>query len=85
MPSILIPKSYTAENHQEFNARSFEEKGASIVILEKDLGENKLKNTVYNLINDNNKLNQMTKSSKKIGIRDAAEKIVDQIDLLLKR
>lgn len=85
IPSILIPKSYTAENHQEFNARSFEEKGASIVILEKDLKDNILKDQVYNLINDNNKLNQMSKSSKELGIRDAAEKIVDEIDLLLKK
>ena len=85
IPSILIPKGYTAENHQEFNARSFEEKGASIVILEKDLGKNILKDQVYKIINDNNKLNQMRKTSKKLGIRDAAEKIVDQIDLLLKK
>lgn len=85
IPSILIPKSYTAENHQEFNARSFEEKGASIVILEKDLKDNILKDQVYNLINDNNKLKKMTKNSKKLGNRDAAEKIVDEIDSLLKR
>ncbi len=26
VPSILIPKSYTAENHQEYNARAFEKK-----------------------------------------------------------
>ena len=85
IPSILIPKGYTAENHQEFNARSFEEKGASIVILEKELGKNILKDQVYKIINDNNKLNKMRKTSKKLGIRDAAEKIVDQIDLLLKK
>lgn len=85
VPSILIPKAYTAENHQEFNARSFEEKGASIVILEKELDETKLKDIVYDLINDNTRLNQMTENSRKIGKRDAGEKIVDQIDLLLKR
>ncbi len=84
IPSILVPKAYTAENHQEFNARSFEEKGASIVILEKDLRDNILKDQVYSLINDKNKLNEMSKSSKRLGIRDAAEKIVDEIDLLLK-
>lgn len=84
IPSILVPKGYTAENHQEFNARSFEEKGASIVILEKDLKDNILKNQVYYLINDKNKLNQMSKNSRKLGIRDAAEKIVDEIDSLLK-
>ena len=84
IPSILIPKGYTAENHQEFNARSFEKKGASIVILEKDLEDNILKEKVYNLIKDKNKLSQMSKNSRKLGIRDAAGKIVDEIDSLLK-
>lgn len=85
VPSILIPKAYTAENHQEFNARAFEEKGASLVILEKKLEDNKLKDTVYNLLKNKNKLDDMAKSSKEIGRRDAAQKIVEQIDILLKR
>ena len=28
--SILIPKAYTTENHQEYNARSYLKKGASV-------------------------------------------------------
>ena len=34
VPNVLIPKGYTAENHQEYNAKSFEASGASVVILE---------------------------------------------------
>ena len=34
VPSIIIPKAYTAENHQEYNARAIEEKEAGVMILE---------------------------------------------------
>ncbi len=83
VPSILIPKAYTAENHQEYNARSFEKKGASILILEKDLGEIKLKDEIYKLIKNKEKLSGMGKKAREIGKRDAAEKIVKEIQLLL--
>ena len=52
VPAILIPKAYTAENHQEYNARAFEEKGAAKVILEKDLNGYKLNEIINNIIKD---------------------------------
>ena len=85
IPSILIPKAYTAENHQEYNARTFEENGASIMILEKDLSYEKLKSTINSLINDGNKLKKMSENSKKMGKIDAAGLIVDQLMSILKK
>lgn len=83
VPSILVPKSYTAENHQEYNARSFEEQNAAIVILEKELTDKKLSSTIYGLVEDKNRLRDMKNNSRKMGKRDAAEKIVEQINILL--
>lgn len=80
IPSILIPKAYTAENHQEYNARSFEEKDAAIVILEKDLDGEKLKKEILNLLNDKKKLEEMSKMSKKLGKTDAAHEIYGIIE-----
>ncbi|WP_333657532.1 undecaprenyldiphospho-muramoylpentapeptide beta-N-acetylglucosaminyltransferase, partial [Tissierella praeacuta] len=77
VPSILIPKSYTAENHQEFNARAFENKGASILVLEKDIRGNILNDIIYDLIKDKNRLEEMAKNSKKLGKIDASEKIFE--------
>jgi UDP-N-acetylglucosamine--N-acetylmuramyl-(pentapeptide) pyrophosphoryl-undecaprenol N-acetylglucosamine transferase len=85
VPSILIPKAYTAENHQEFNARAFEDKGASIVILEKDLINTRLNDTVYDLIKDKNKLSNMAMESKSLGKINASKKIIDEIQFLLER
>lgn len=37
LASILIPYPHAADNHQEYNARALEDKGAAKVILDKDL------------------------------------------------
>ena len=84
VPSILIPKAYTAENHQEYNARAFEEKGASFVILEKDLTGENLNEIINKIIKDKNRLMEMSQNSKKIGKVDAVEKIVNIVDKLVR-
>ncbi|EEB35468.1 glycosyltransferase family 28 C-terminal domain protein [Anaerococcus hydrogenalis DSM 7454] len=50
--SILIPKAYTTENHQEYNARTYLEKGASSMILEKDLTGEVLYKNIVDIIDD---------------------------------
>jgi UDP-N-acetylglucosamine--N-acetylmuramyl-(pentapeptide) pyrophosphoryl-undecaprenol N-acetylglucosamine transferase len=82
VPSILIPKSYTAENHQEYNARAFEEKGASILVLEKDLKDDTLYDIVYKIINNKKELEVMRKHSKELGKIHAAEKIYELVNML---
>lgn len=58
-PAILIPKAYTAENHQEHNARSLESKGGAIVILEKNFSGEKLHHEVMGLMENQNLLKEM--------------------------
>ena len=83
LPSILIPKSYTSENHQEYNARAFENAGASIVILEKDLTGEVLYQTIYNLVQDKQKLRTMSINSKKMGNKDATKLIIEIINEMI--
>ena len=80
VPSILIPKSYTAENHQEYNANAFRDSGASIVILEKDLNSEKFNNIVLELLNNEEKLQDMGISSRRMGKIDASNNIMKIID-----
>ncbi len=84
VPSILIPKAYTAENHQEYNARAFEKQGASIVILEKDLNGDYLKSNLESLLNNKDKLREMSKNSKCLGKIDSTKLIIDEIDKIIK-
>lgn len=78
-PSILIPKAYTAENHQEFNANAMEALGASITIKEKDLAANVLYERINDLLEDRNKLLEMEKQSKKAAKTNALESIYKEI------
>lgn len=84
VPSILTPKGYTAENHQEYNAKAFKEKGASYLILEKDLSGRVLYEAIDEIISDKKKLNDMEKKSKVLGKPNATEKIVDIIEEIIK-
>jgi len=83
-PSIVIPKAYTAENHQEFNAKSIEKKDAGIAILEKQLTYKKLEDTIFKILGDREKLAQMGKNSGKIGNSKAIDNIYEEIMEVLK-
>ena len=78
-PSIIIPKAYTAENHQEYNAKSVESKGACIAILEKNLTPETLNETVYKLLGDRDLLLDMSNASKEIGKPEAIDIIYKEV------
>ena len=78
-PSIIIPKAYTAENHQEYNAKSIESQGAGIAILEKDLTPERLNEVVFKLLGDRELLIDMSSSSKSIGKPQAIDLIYNEI------
>lgn len=82
-PSIIVPKSYTTDNHQEFNARALEKNGAGVMVLEKDLNGEMLNDLIMNLLSNKKKLNVMAENSKKLGKVDATEKILSIINGLL--
>lgn len=73
--SIIIPKAYTAENHQEYNARSISNNGAGVCILESELTPELLNNTLFEILNNDKKLKSMESNSKKIGKPDAVDDI----------
>lgn len=80
--SILIPYPYSADNHQEKNARWVEKCGGAIVILDSDIGE-KLADEVITLAEDSEKRNSIASHSKEIGKPGALENIIREVDDLL--
>lgn len=78
-PSILIPKAYTAENHQEYNARALENRGAAIVIKEGQLKGKDLFKKIENILNNKNKLQAMKKASLDASKKNATDSIYDMI------
>ena len=84
LPSILVPKTYTADNHQEFNARAFEDAGASLVILEKDLTGSSLDQAISTIIDDQEKMQKMGKCAKILSKPNSTKEIVENIFRLLR-
>jgi UDP-N-acetylglucosamine--N-acetylmuramyl-(pentapeptide) pyrophosphoryl-undecaprenol N-acetylglucosamine transferase len=75
-PSVLIPYPFAAAGHQEFNARSLEEAGAAVCLLESELTPRKFKEALTELLSNPSRLREMAKAAKRLGRPDAADSIV---------
>lgn len=73
--SILIPSPNVVRNHQEQNARAFEKKQAAVVILEDDLTSDVLYDKIIDMIHDPVGLSAMGEDVKRLGEREALEKL----------
>lgn len=78
-PSILIPKAYTTENHQQYNAQTYVDNGASLMILEKDLNGVVLKDKIMSIISDKEKMKMMGENAGKLADESATDKIYKEI------
>lgn len=74
-PSILIPKAYTAENHQEYNARALEKRGAAVVIKENELNPEQLYSSIQEILTNRETLKSMEKASKDASKKQASDLI----------
>lgn len=81
--SILIPSPNVTENHQYYNAKTYSDIGAAVLIEEKDLDGEKLYETVRTLLLDRSLLRKMEKAAKTLAKPNAAEKICDGLEELL--
>lgn len=85
IPSILIPSPYVTDNHQEKNARALSENGAARLLLEKDLTGPKLVETIDHILGNEEKLADMKKAAKKLGIPDSAQRLYRLMEELAKK
>ncbi len=85
VPSILVPYPYATANHQEFNARAVEAKGAAKVILDKELTAESVLEVIERLLLHEQELEQMRQAAKALGKPGAAATIAKQaLDLIKK-
>ncbi|MDR1410406.1 MAG: undecaprenyldiphospho-muramoylpentapeptide beta-N-acetylglucosaminyltransferase [Oscillospiraceae bacterium] len=78
-PSVLIPSPYVAENHQYHNAMALVDKGAALLIAEKDLDSGSLVHELDALLSDPERLARMATAAKAMAIPGAAETIAKTI------
>ncbi len=83
-PTILIPSPNVKDNHQEYNARSMEKMGAGIVMLESELHETMVLDTINDLKNNPEKLDAIRKNCENLPGKDALEIIVENLESIVK-
>ncbi|MBQ8300750.1 MAG: glycosyltransferase, partial [Clostridia bacterium] len=76
-PSILIPSPNVVRNHQEQNAREFENKNAAALIVEKDLTSDALYDKIMSMVSDEKQLKEMSENLKSLARTDALERIYE--------
>jgi len=83
LPSILVPYPFAADDHQYHNARALEEVGGAVIIADRELSGVRLKEKVRELVADPERLKRMSEKLKRVAAADAAERIVDDIEVFL--
>lgn len=81
---ILVPSPNVAEDHQTKNAMALVEKNAAILIKDSKAIE-ELIPTAMNLINTEEKLNELKKNIKTLALPDADEAIIDEVEKIIIR
>ena len=76
-PSILIPSPYVTNNHQYKNAMDLVNNDAAILLEEKDLKGDILVNKIDEVINNQERLNQISNNLKPLAIKNSATKIYE--------
>lgn len=81
--SVLIPSPNVTDNHQYYNAKALADKGASVLLEEKELENKDFVSIVDKLIDNKEKLADMGKKAGKMGIKNASDLILKEIKKLV--
>ena len=82
--SILVPSPNVAENHQYHNAMALVNKGAALIIEEKELTKEKMQSLFDSLVKDDENRLSIEANAKAMAVADAKEKIADIVLSLIK-
>ncbi len=84
LPAILVPSPYVTENHQYKNAKELEDKGACVIVTEEEFSKDRIVSEIDSLLSSEEKMKNMSQSSKKLGIIDSATRIYDEIRKIIR-
>ncbi|MGH3132177.1 MAG: UDP-N-acetylglucosamine--N-acetylmuramyl-(pentapeptide) pyrophosphoryl-undecaprenol N-acetylglucosamine transferase [Gaiellaceae bacterium] len=76
-PSILVPYPHATADHQERNARYFEDGGGAVVVRQEDLG--RVPQLVEELLGDPDRLARMSAAMRALARPNAADEIADEL------
>jgi UDP-N-acetylglucosamine--N-acetylmuramyl-(pentapeptide) pyrophosphoryl-undecaprenol N-acetylglucosamine transferase len=73
--AILVPYPYATEDHQTLNARDVERAGGAVLVPDADLDSDSFADTLDSLLSDESRRREMAEASRRLGVRDAAERL----------
>lgn len=76
IPTILIPSPYVTNDHQTKNALSLVKQDAALMIKEEDLNQKTLFANIQQIMQDEQKRQQMGQNARQAGVPDAANKVI---------
>lgn len=80
LPAILIPFPYSAEGHQEINAKFMEDNKAAVMVEDDEFNGEILYKLVKEILSDRERLDRMSKNSKNLSKLNASQNIVEIIE-----
>jgi len=84
-PAVLVPYPYATADHQRKNARWMVDGGAALLVDDAELSGELLARLVGELLADRPRLAAMAAASKALGRPDAAQRVADQLEAIVKR
>lgn len=85
LPSVLIPSPNVTHNHQEWNARTLEQRGAALVVRESGISPEKLAEALQKVLTDQDQAGKMAEALADLADENAAQQIAGQIIELARR
>lgn len=79
LPSVLIPSPNVTHNHQEWNARTLEKRGAAVVIREQGITPFKLSEALAQVLTDKQKAAAISEALAGLAQPEAAKEIAQEI------
>jgi len=80
VPSVLVPLPGSPGDHQLRNARTLEQAGAAVVVLDGDCDPPRLDAVVSRLLAGPDRLEQMGAAARGLGRPDAAARLADLVE-----
>ena len=84
-PAILVPYPYATADHQRKNARWMVDGGAALLVDDAELDGERLGRLVGELLGDPGRLAAMSACSAALGRPEAAQRVVDEAEALVRR
>src|SRR5271170_6569966 len=81
LPSVLVPYPAAADDHQSFNARIFEQAGASRLLVESKTTPETLHQVVAEILTNQPLREQMAAAARSLAGVDAAKRVAEEIEL----